>query len=102
MIKWQSKTFRTAITLAVKSSEAIAAPTIKSEYDTNPEQVEELIKAYLSETYGAYGHRLGDRCTGFDLSVALKHDEFTPYGFELIEGAEFIAPPQPVPEGAVS
>ncbi len=102
MIKWQSETFKTAITLAVKSSEAIAAPNIKSEYEPNPTLVEELLNAHLSKSHGAYGHRLGDRCTGFDLSVALTHTEFLPYGFELVEGEEFIAPPPPVPEGAVS
>lgn len=102
MIRWRSQTFNTEISLDVDSAEAIAEPAVKSEYGDRAAQIEETIKGYLNETYGGYGHRLRRACTGFDLSVALNHEEFLPYGFELVEGREFIAPPPPVPEGAVS
>lgn len=104
MIRWRSEAFKTLVELDVDSPEAKAKPLVTSQYDetTLNREIEETITGYLSEAYGAYGHRLGELCTGFDLAVAIASEAIAPYNFLIAEGTKLIVPPPSVPEGALS
>lgn len=59
----------------------------------------ELIKQTLKDSYGVYGHSIGETSTAHDITAALKKDDYL--SFMVLEYPE-LPPMVALPEGAIS
>lgn len=94
MVRWRST--KTEI-IEIVLERGYSAPLISAEAVTVP-----IIEILLNRSYGMFGHQLSDRPTAHDLNYAIMNGELKMYEFKLIEGAEEIQTPAPIPKDALS
>ncbi|MEM8603250.1 MAG: hypothetical protein AAGF24_05390 [Cyanobacteria bacterium P01_H01_bin.121] len=84
------------VSLDVEDQHSSAAIVVESE----PPVIADTIKQNLQDTYGAFGHQLGEETTAIDLDTAINSLGFP---VEAVEGTELVAEYEnPAPEGAAT
>lgn len=93
MIRWKSTKTETVEVLLQRDYGRITI------FSDTPE-TNALIRSFLRDSYGMFGHQLSTHPTGYDLDYALKSGRLKVFEFKVVEGV--VDTPTPIPSNARS